>query len=86
MTLRLQPRRRIGGYRIALLCEQRSVAGHWGRDLLHVHVTKVPVAVLIATDAGLTACDLSGRPLAPEVLDTACPGLLSAMTDDDAEP
>ncbi len=82
MSLLFDFPRRLRAHKIALFCEQRIEAGSWGAGKLHFHGGKAPVAVLVASGTELRAYDLSGRPLDPEVLDAACPGLVRAMTGD----
>lgn len=81
MTRRLQldPPRRVGVCTVAVLCEVRVLAQDLGGAIL-ARGHKVPLAVLFARGGTVTACDLTGRPLDPGVLDAACPGLLQALS------
>jgi hypothetical protein len=75
-TRSLSPVRRHGSFRIATL-DEREVTAWAIRDRVAVHGTRRPLAVLIATSAGLIARDMEGRPLPPAAIDALCPGALS---------
>jgi hypothetical protein len=84
MTLVLDPPRRRGALRVAVLCERDIATTTWPAGLA-LRVRKAPAAVLIADADGLRAEDLAGRALDVAVLEAACPGLTEAMTGPEAD-
>ena len=83
MTLWLDPPRRHGALRVAVLCDREREAQAWaGAVMARAH--KVPAAVLIAEDGRLRAFDLAGRQLDVAVLEAARPGLIAAMLAPDS--
>lgn len=83
MTLRLDPVRARGSWRVAVLCETVVRARAAGGGVF-ASGSKRPVAVLVRDGEGLHAMDLKGRPLDVATLEQGCPGLSAAFGVDQA--
>lgn len=79
-TRQLSPVLRHGSFRIATV-DERTVTGWAFIDRLAAEGTKQPLAVLLATEEGITIRDMEGRPLGAAALDALCPGALAEFRD-----
>ena len=66
----LEPPRRVEGWTVAAVA-RKSVVRFPGGLL----VSRAPVAILIADDAGLSVWDLDGQTMSPGALDRLAPGV-----------
>ncbi|MBF9061456.1 hypothetical protein HKCCSP123_19935 [Rhodobacterales bacterium HKCCSP123] len=83
--LQLGPIRRHGPFALAALEDTRLSARGIGQ-VVTVHATKAPRAILILGPGGLSVLDAQGDPMSEAVLDRLCPGaaerLRAALTPD----
>ncbi len=83
MTLRLDPVRTQGRWRVSVISETRVRAKDAGGGIYGA-ASKRPVAVVVHDGESLHAMDLRGRTLDVATLEEGCPGLRAAFGADQA--